>query len=48
MVKQSFHFEISDLIIQFLAAFDQVVINRYDVAITPKYVPAFQRNDLVF
>lgn len=35
MVKQSFHFEISDLIIQFLAAFDQVVINRYDVHRNP-------------
>jgi len=31
MKTQSFHFEISDLIVQFLAAFDQVVINRYDV-----------------
>jgi hypothetical protein len=31
MKKQTFHFEISDLLVQFLAAFDQVVINRYDV-----------------
>jgi hypothetical protein len=31
MTKQPFHFEISDLVVQFLAAFDQVVINRYDV-----------------
>lgn len=31
MKNQSFHFEISDLVVQFLAAFDQVVINRYDV-----------------
>lgn len=35
MKKQSFHFEISDLIVQFLAAFDQVVINRYDVHRNP-------------
>lgn len=35
MKKQSFHFEISDLVVQFLAAFDQVVINRYDVNRTP-------------
>lgn len=31
MKKETFHFEISDLLVQFLAAFDQVVINRYDV-----------------
>jgi hypothetical protein len=30
MRKQSFHFEIQDLIIQFLAAFDNVVIDRYE------------------
>lgn len=35
MKTQSFHFEISDLIVQFLAAFNQVVINRYDVNRTP-------------
>jgi len=35
MKKQSFHFEISDLVVQFLAAFDQVVINRYDVNRNP-------------
>lgn len=31
MTKETFHFEISDLIYQFLAAFDQVIIRRYDV-----------------
>lgn len=31
MKKETFHFEISDLLIQFLAAFDQVVISRFDV-----------------
>ncbi len=31
MTKEPFHFEISDLIYQFLAAFDQVVIKRFDV-----------------
>jgi len=31
MTKDPFHFEISDLIYQFLAAFDQVVIKRYNV-----------------
>ena len=31
MKKETFHFEISDLLIQFLAAFDQVIINRFDV-----------------
>jgi len=35
MTKQPFHFEISDLIVQFLAAFDQVVINRYDIHRNP-------------
>jgi len=31
MTKETFNFEISDLIYQFLAAFDQVVIKRFDV-----------------
>jgi hypothetical protein len=35
MQKQPFHFEISDLVVQFLAAFNQVVINRYDVNRVP-------------
>ena len=30
MEKQTFYFEIKDLIVQFLAAFDNCVINRYD------------------
>jgi hypothetical protein len=35
MTNQPFHFEISDLIVQFLAAFNQVIINRYDVHRNP-------------
>jgi hypothetical protein len=35
MRNQPFHFEISDLIVQFIAAFDQAVINRYDVHRNP-------------
>ena len=30
MQAQAFHFEVKDLIINFLAAFDNVVIKRYD------------------
>lgn len=30
MTTQTFHFEIQDLLIQFLAAFDNIVINRYN------------------
>jgi hypothetical protein len=30
MKQKSFHFEVKDLLIQFLAAFDNVVINRYN------------------
>ena len=30
MTKRPFHWEIKDLLIQFIAAFDEVVIGRYD------------------
>lgn len=30
MLQKSFHFEIKDLLVQFLAAFDNIVINRYN------------------
>lgn len=35
MTKETFHFEISDLIYQFLAAFDQVIIKRFSVNRVP-------------
>ena len=36
MEIQTFHFEIRDIISQFIAAFDDVVINRYDKNRTPR------------
>ncbi len=36
MEIQTFHFEIRDIISQFIAAFDDVVINRYDKTRTPR------------